>query len=220
MTATFPQDWAPAQDRRWGFFAAVAAHLIVFSAGSLAWRNAAEYGMDASQGAVDIELVAAPAAAPTPAPIPASAPLPMAQADDIAQPDKTPPAPALPAGRPVQPPAVPASDASSKIPGADATTLHRTGASEAFLKPGYARNPPPVYPEAARKLKQQGRVLLEVAVTAEGRVGAARVKQSSGYPLLDEAALKGVGHWRFRPASAGGLRIATSVDVPIRFQLK
>jgi protein TonB len=111
-------------------------------------------------------------------------------------------------------------DGSAPLPGTDATTLHRTGGSEAISKPGYQRNPPPPYPAEARRLKQEGRVLLSVSVTAEGRVGAAAIKQSSGFPLLDDAALRGVQNWRFRAASVGGLRVASDVEIPIRFQLK
>jgi protein TonB len=88
------------------------------------------------------------------------------------------------------------------------------------LIPGYYRNPPPPYPAEARRLKQEGKVLLEVVVSAEGRVADLALKQSSGFPLLDEAALKAVRHWRFKPARLAGLMTQTKVQIPIRFELR
>ena len=151
----------------------------------------------------------------------------MADKEDVATPDKTQTQPAPPAAAPV-PNAIlrtnnlngPLGDGSSAVPGTDATTLHHAGSSGAYFKPGYYRNPPPPYPAEARKLKQEGRVLLEVQVTVEGKVSSLNVKQSSGFPLLDQAALQGVQNWRFRPATVGGLRMESTVEIPIRFQLK
>ncbi|QNK03497.1 energy transducer TonB [Dyella telluris] len=42
-----------------------------------------------------------------------------------------------------------------------------------------------------------GRVVLRLGIDAEGRVGQARVAESSGNPGLDERALRTVEHWRF-----------------------
>ncbi|MDE1170685.1 MAG: energy transducer TonB [Verrucomicrobium sp.] len=86
--------------------------------------------------------------------------------------------------------------------------------------PDYASNPPPVYPEAARRARQQGTVLLTVWVDEKGGVKEAAVCCSSGFPLLDGAALKAVRAWKFQPAVLGGLAVSDRVNVPVRFVLR
>ncbi len=81
-------------------------------------------------------------------------------------------------------------------------------------------NPAPHYPFVARRNGQEGRVVLRVQVSAAGNAKAIAVRQSSGYRLLDQAALAAVESWRFVPAKQGNVSVAGWVDVPISFQLK
>lgn len=71
----------------------------------------------------------------------------------------------------------------------------------------------------ARRLQQQGRVLLDVYILANGTVGELKLKRSSGFPLLDESAAESVRRWRFVPAKRGGEAIAYWYTVPIDFSL-
>ena len=71
----------------------------------------------------------------------------------------------------------------------------------------------------ARRLGEEGRVLLRVTVGADGRVRDAAVRQSSGYDDLDRAALRAVRRWTFVPARADGRAVASRVTVPIDFKL-
>ncbi|GIK97292.1 MAG: hypothetical protein BroJett029_15010 [Alphaproteobacteria bacterium] len=80
-------------------------------------------------------------------------------------------------------------------------------------------NPPPVYPRQARRLGQEGQVLLRVEVSADGRARAVHVSVSSGHPLLDTAARDAVARWRFHPAQQGGVAVEGTVDVPVLFRL-
>jgi len=59
-----------------------------------------------------------------------------------------------------------------------------------------------------------------VTVSAAGRVEELEVAESSGYGVLDKAALKSVRRWRFFPAEKAGLRVASQVRVPVRFKLR
>lgn len=86
--------------------------------------------------------------------------------------------------------------------------------------PRYAVNPPPNYPPDAKRLKQQGEVLLHVKVGADGSAQAVTLKHSSGFPELDEAALAAVRRWKFEPARAAGVPVAVDVDVPVRFRIQ
>ncbi|HPP47682.1 MAG TPA: TonB family protein, partial [Accumulibacter sp.] len=83
----------------------------------------------------------------------------------------------------------------------------------------YLHNPVPHYPEAARRLGQEGRVLLRVRVSAQGTPLAIDIRQSSGFPRLDEAARSAVAHWRFVPARRGDEAVESSVLVPLQFRL-
>ncbi len=91
------------------------------------------------------------------------------------------------------------------------------GYSEAM--PRYRDNRPPVYPGAARQRGWEGDVLIAAEVRSDGRIGAVRVKRSSGYASLDDSALEAVRAWRFEPAKRMGSPVDAWVEIPIRFKL-
>jgi len=84
----------------------------------------------------------------------------------------------------------------------------------------YLQNPPPVYPALARRLGEQGRVLLRVLVTTTGQAERVELKTSSGAQRLDQAALDVVKRWRFVPARQGEQPVSAWVVVPISFSLE
>jgi protein TonB len=86
--------------------------------------------------------------------------------------------------------------------------------------PLYRRNPVPEYPLIARKRGYQGTVVLEVLVNREGKVKELTLSASSGYSVLDQAALTGVKTWLFDPGTRGGEKVDMWVKVPVRFQLE
>ncbi len=85
--------------------------------------------------------------------------------------------------------------------------------------PNYFQNPPPEYPELAKQMRQEGLVMLAVDVDREGIPIKVEIKKSSGYRLLDQAAVKAVSHWKFEPGSIGNITVESAVTVPIRFRL-
>jgi len=87
-------------------------------------------------------------------------------------------------------------------------------------RPRYRKNPPPPYPELARRRQMEGTVVLEALVNARGRVDNLAVHASSGHALLDNAALKAVRNWLFVPGKKGGVPMAMTVRVPVRFDLR
>jgi periplasmic protein TonB len=125
-----------------------------------------------------------------------------------------------PAPRPAppQPPVLP-------DPGLDAAKAHRnrTGTAAALpvrsAAPLYADNPPPAYPDKARRNGWSGEVLVRVAVATDGGVTTTDLEASSGYPVLDAAAIAAVRRWRFVPARKGTRAVAGQVLVPVRFRL-
>jgi protein TonB len=86
--------------------------------------------------------------------------------------------------------------------------------------PGYFQNQPPKYPQLAKQMHQEGLVTLMVEVDQKGMPVKVEVKQSSGYQLLDRAALEAVRRWRFQPERIGDIPIESKVTVPIRFRLE
>jgi len=87
-------------------------------------------------------------------------------------------------------------------------------------RPLYRINPPPPYPQIARKRGYQGVVVLEVLVDKNGSTDDLRVLSSSGHPILDRTAVAAVKHWTFDPGTRGNKKVKMWVRVPIRFQLK
>jgi TonB family protein len=92
--------------------------------------------------------------------------------------------------------------------------------AEVESKPDYLKNPAPVYPKGSLRLRQEGLVVLAVQVSRQGHPIQIEIKKSSGYPLLDQAALKALKAWVFMPARIGSLQITSLVEVPIWFKLE
>ncbi len=67
----------------------------------------------------------------------------------------------------------------------------------------------PSYPSTARRMNQQGKVMLRVELGEDGRVTNADVKTSSGHRLLDDAALSSVKTWQCTPAMRNGVAVKT-----------
>lgn len=80
--------------------------------------------------------------------------------------------------------------------------------------------PEPVYPDKARKRGQEGSVVVEFTIGTDGACSEIRVAESSGYRLLDEAAVAAVGKWRFQPAKSGGRTISSIRRVRFTFRLQ
>jgi protein TonB len=84
----------------------------------------------------------------------------------------------------------------------------------------YLNNPAPDYPLLARRMHEEGKVLLRVFVTAEGTPGKIQLSASSGSSRLDAAAESAVFRWRFVPAKQDGRDVDAWVVVPIVFKLE
>ncbi|MBI3306297.1 MAG: energy transducer TonB [Candidatus Omnitrophica bacterium] len=83
----------------------------------------------------------------------------------------------------------------------------------------YLKNPAPLYPALAREKGWEGVVLLSVFVQGDGNPGEVTVEKSSGYKILDNAAVSAVTKWRFKPARVGNMSFSSWVRIPIRFSL-
>ncbi|GAB4115460.1 MAG: hypothetical protein Fur0026_01350 [Sideroxydans sp.] len=92
--------------------------------------------------------------------------------------------------------------------------------AEPDYRADYLNNPRPPYPLVARRMGYQGKVVLNVEVLAEGRAGEVKLQSSSGYDILDQAALQTVKTWKFSPAKRFGQPVTQWFLVPIKFSLE
>ena len=77
----------------------------------------------------------------------------------------------------------------------------------------------PSYPRFAREQGWKGLTIVRMTIKADGTVASAKTHKSSGYPLLDQNAIQTVKGWMFEPAKNGTFAIASTIDLPIRFDL-
>ena len=167
--------------------------------------------------------VVAPAPPPKPVlkqrtPRPKPAPPPLAKSSTAPVPAETPDTPPEPA--------VEAPDTAPETP-ATATPMEVAAAPAPAAAPpaecsdaGYLYKPDPPYPRLANRMNQQGTSLIQADVASDGAVDNVRLHRSSGYPRLDNAALKAVAGWRFNPARCGNTAKASQVIVPVEFKLE
>jgi protein TonB len=172
---------------------------------------------------------AAPKAAPKPAEV--QKPVPVKPVEMVAPtiiPDKIPEAPAAPE------PEAPAGEGvvggveggvpGGVLGGVVGGTGPGTGEGEPLRVGGDVKPPQviskaePTYPEAARKARMEGIVILEAIITAQGNVEDVKVLKSVN-PLLDASAVRAVQQWKYKPATLNGRAVRVYLTVTITFNL-
>ena len=76
------------------------------------------------------------------------------------------------------------------------------------------------YPARARRLGQQGQVVLQVTVSTNGRPDAVKLVESSGHPLLDGQAVEQVSQIRMLPRPPEIRGRTVTVRIPLVFKLE
>jgi len=131
------------------------------------------------------------------------------------------PAPARPVAEPRSAPEstpLPAGPTAAAAPSPSAAGAPSLGPTiSAAPLPG---NSKPLYPLSARRIGEQGRVLIRVSLSASGAPEAVSVATSSGHSALDDAAVNAIRAWRFRPAERNGQPVASTLEVPVTFRLE
>lgn len=85
--------------------------------------------------------------------------------------------------------------------------------------PAFLRRVTPVYPEQARRLGQEGKVVLRLTIDARGNLLKVEVLERAGFGFEDSA-VEAVKHSSFRPATIRGEAVASIARLAIRFILK
>ncbi len=79
---------------------------------------------------------------------------------------------------------------------------------------------PPAYPKQSLRLGEQGKTIMQVELDELGRVVKVAIKKESGFPRLDEAAIKAVKTWRCNPAKQNGIAVRSVALQPFNFTLQ
>ncbi|MBB4603807.1 energy transducer TonB [Xanthomonas arboricola] len=80
------------------------------------------------------------------------------------------------------------------------------------------KTPPPEYSPQLACAGVGGTAVLRVVVGVEGTPTDVSVAQSSGQPVLDEAAQNRVREWKFRAATRNGQAVPQTIQVPVAFK--
>ena len=181
----------------------------------------------ADMAPIMVSLIAPPKLEAPPAPPQEPEPklIPKPRAQPVQKPLKPPPLIAVPTRSPAAFIAPPPAPTTPPVQIAAAQNVEPAPAPTATLVPprfnaDYLHNPAPTYPPLARRMGEQGRVVLRVLVGADGLADRVELRSSSGSPRLDESALETVRRWKFVPARQGDEPVAAWVLVPISFSLQ
>jgi len=76
-----------------------------------------------------------------------------------------------------------------------------------------------IYPKLAQKRNWQGKVMLSLRVTANGKINNVRIKNSSGYSVLDQAAINSLIKVGYLPQVSSWLPYDIDLKLPVLYQL-
>lgn len=85
--------------------------------------------------------------------------------------------------------------------------------------PAFLRREIPVYPELARRLGKEGRVLLKLLIDADGKLTNVEVVEGAGYGFT-EASVAAVRKSTYAPGHRDGVKVPTRALLPVRFHLQ
>ena len=94
-------------------------------------------------------------------------------------------------------------------------------AEKGYIQKGHPRfvsAPPPVYPPVAKSARVQGVVKLQAVIDTEGSI--AHLSLISGHPLLVNAAMDAVQHWRYEPTLIKGQAVPVVTEIDVNFTLQ
>ena len=85
-------------------------------------------------------------------------------------------------------------------------------------QPVPVKNPPPLYPEIARRAGVEGTVWVKIWVDKEGKAKKAQILKSDA-ELFNQAAIDAAMQWVFTPAVMNNGPVAVWVSIPFKFKL-
>jgi protein TonB len=80
--------------------------------------------------------------------------------------------------------------------------------------------PTPRYPRRAQRRGIEGKVLVSIMIAKDGSASSAKILESSGHEILDNAALKAALEWKFSPAIVNGVTVESTNTQSFVFSLQ
>jgi protein TonB len=157
--------------------------------------------------------------------------------EEIKEEDEKPPPPP-PKIETTPPPFVPPPDIAIDLPAETTTTTAITATTQ---KPVAKPPPPPAavvrvppkqnprrplpiteedYPPQSKRLGEEGVTTVRLYVLADGSIGEVQVAQSSGFPRLDETAVKKLKRWKVNPGTENGKPVPMWMDLRVVWKIK
>jgi periplasmic protein TonB len=87
-------------------------------------------------------------------------------------------------------------------------------------QPTFAQQATHVYPPEAARRHQQGTVVLMLYVNGSGTLDKIEIVKSSGFPLLDAAAIREMKLSKFEPAMDGAIPIRSRAQASVTYRLE
>jgi len=87
-------------------------------------------------------------------------------------------------------------------------------------QPTFAMQATHVYPPEAARRHQQGSVVLILYINGSGTLDKVEIEKSSGFPLLDAAAIKEMKQSKFEPAMDGTIPIRSRAQASVTYRLE
>jgi protein TonB len=87
-------------------------------------------------------------------------------------------------------------------------------------QPNFAVQAAHVYPPEAARRHQQGTVVLMLYINGIGALDKIEIVKSSGFPLLDEAAIREIKLSKFQPAMDGAIPIRSRAQASVTYRLE
>lgn len=98
--------------------------------------------------------------------------------------------------------------------------IHFSGGVEAAISATTVQQISPQYPDSERAARHEGRAVISVTILKDGSEASATIVESSGWPMLDAAALDTARLWKFAPALDDlGRPIDSTKNIGISFSL-
>jgi protein TonB len=87
-------------------------------------------------------------------------------------------------------------------------------------QPTFAVQATHVYPPEAARRHQQGSVVLMLYINGSGALDKIEIVKSSGFPLLDEAAIREMKQSKFEPAMDGAIPVRSRAQASVTYRLE
>jgi protein TonB len=87
-------------------------------------------------------------------------------------------------------------------------------------QPNFAVQAAQAYPPEAARRHQQGTVVLMLYINGSGTLDKIEIVKSSGFPLLDEAAIREMKQSKFEPAMDGAIPVRSRAQASVTYRLE